>query len=122
VTAQPSGTLVFKIVHASEWAEAERTGAYEGSAKDRAGGFLHFSTAGQLEETLKRYYAGADDLVLVAAKESALGAALKYEHAASRGEDFPHLYGALSVSAVAWVRPIGRDANGAAVLPSLTPK
>jgi uncharacterized protein (DUF952 family) len=112
-------TLIYKIVHASEWAEAERAGVYEGSAKDRADGFLHFSTASQLAETLKRYYAGANNLVLVAVREATLGNALKYEHAPSRGEDFPHLYGALPVSAVVWVRPIGRDSSGAAVLPSL---
>jgi uncharacterized protein (DUF952 family) len=110
-------TLIFKIVHASEWAQAERARTYEGSAKDRADGFLHFSTASQLEETLTRYYAGATDLVLVAVRETALGDALNYEHAPSRGEEFPHLYAALPVTAVAWARPIGRDANGAAVLP-----
>jgi uncharacterized protein (DUF952 family) len=111
--------LIFKIVHADEWAAAARDGLYRGSAKDRADGFLHFSTAPQLAETLRRYYAGATDLLLVAVDEAALGAALKYEHAPSRGEDFPHLYGAVPVSAVLWARPIGRDASGGAILPPL---
>ena len=63
-----------------------------GSAHDRADGFLHFSTAAQLPETLRLYYAGQDDLMLVAVDAAALGAALKWEHSTSRGEDFPHLY------------------------------
>ncbi len=111
--------LIFKIVHASEWREAERSGFYSGSAKDRADGFLHFSTAPQLAETLRRYYAGATDLLLVAVDETALGAALKYEHAASRGEDFPHLFGSLSSAVVNWVRPISHNAADEAVLPPL---
>jgi len=110
-------SLIFKIVHAAEWREAERAGSYSGSAKDREDGFLHFSTASQLAETVRRYYAGADDLLLVAVDDAALGAAVKWEYAASRGEDFPHLYGALPISAVQWVKPIGRDAAGNAIIP-----
>jgi len=111
--------LIFKIVHAAEWAEAESGGSYAGSAKDKADGFLHFSTAPQLAETLRRYYANAGELLLVAVDEAALGATLKYEHAASRGEDFPHLYGVLPRSGVTWTRPLKRDSQGLWLLPKL---
>ncbi len=98
------GMLIFKIVPRAEW---EKVGAeYHGSAHDRADGFLHFSTETQLPETLRRYYAGQTDLMLVAVDAAALGAALKWEHSPSRGEDFPHLYGALPLSAVTWSRAI----------------
>ena len=109
--------LIFKIVHADEWAEAERSGSYAGSAKDKADGFLHFSTASQLTETLKRYYSGATDLVLVAVDDTLLGPALRYEHAASRGEDFPHLYGPLPVTAVVRTNPITSTTSCVDVLP-----
>ena len=108
---------VFKIVPRAEWAEI--TDAYEGSAHDRADGFLHFSTWPQLPETLRRYYADKDDLLLVAADPARLGRLLKWEHSPSRGEDFPHLYGPLPFSAVRWAKPIGRDAGGIAVSPEL---
>jgi uncharacterized protein (DUF952 family) len=107
--------LIFKICHAAEWRDAGHE--YAGSAKDRADGFLHFSTAEQLAGTLARYYADADDLVLVAVDSEALGAALKFEPSRD-GAPFPHLYGALPASAVKWVRPITRDGTGAFVLPS----
>ncbi|HXC55332.1 MAG TPA: DUF952 domain-containing protein [Rhizomicrobium sp.] len=110
---------IFKVVPAAEWAEAERAGAYAGSAHDQADGFLHFSTAPQLAETLRRYYPGRDGLVLVAVDPAPLGAALRWEHAPSRGEDFPHLFAALPITAVRWVRPIARDAGGTAVLPDM---
>lgn len=110
--------LIFKIVPRADW-EAS-SGDYHGSAHDQADGFLHFSTAAQLPETLRRYYAGQDDLILVAVDADALGGALKWEHSPSRGEDFPHLYTALSCDAMKWARPLTRGADGAFVLPKLT--
>ena len=107
--------LIFKIVPRHEW---ERAGdAYQGSAHDQADGFLHFSTRPQLAETLRRYYAGQDGLMLVAVDSGKLGAALKWEHSSSRGEDFPHLYGALPRSAVIWAKPINRKPDGEFLLP-----
>jgi uncharacterized protein (DUF952 family) len=107
--------LIFKIVPRAEW-EAQ-SGDYHGSAHDKADGFLHFSTAAQLPETLRLYYAGQDDLMLVAADSTALGAALRWEHSPSRGEDFPHLYGALSCDAMKWARTLVRKADGTFDLP-----
>ena len=107
---------VFKIVPRAEW-EAS-SGDYHGSAHDRADGFLHFSSGPQLAETLRRYYAGQNDLMLIAVDPAALGGALKWEYSASRGEDFPHLYGVLLTSAVLWVKPIGKDAEGNFRLPA----
>ena len=108
-------SLIFKIVPRADWEQG--TGAYEGSAHDRADGFLHFSTAAQLAESLRRYYAGQTDLMLVAVDAGVLGEALKWEHASSRGEDFPHLYAPLPRSAVLWARPIQRDIKGEFLLP-----
>ena len=113
-------TLIFKIATATDWSEAERLGAFDGSAHDKADGFLHFSTAAQLSETLRLYYAGQDNLVLVAVHAETLGDALKWEHAPSRGEDFPHLFAPLPLSAVRWTRRLIRDATGTFTLPSLT--
>ena len=111
-------SLIFKIVPRPEW-EAQ-SGDYHGSAHDRADGFLHFSTAAQLPETLRLYYAGQDDLMLVAVDADALGAALKWERSPSRGEDFPHLYAPLSCDAMKWARPITRNAEGNFTLPDMS--
>ena len=107
--------LIFKIVPRAEW-QAD-SGDYHGSAHDKADGFLHFSTASQLPETLRRYYAAQDDLMLVAVDSKALGAALKWEYSQSRGEDFPHLYAPLSPDAIKWARLIKKDATGEFLLP-----
>jgi uncharacterized protein (DUF952 family) len=111
--------VIFKIAQASEWQEAKRTGCFSGSEKDRADGFIHFSTSAQLAETLRRYYAGANDLLLIAVDDTELGAALKWEHAPSRGEDFPHLYAPLQISAVKWTAPIAHDSKGIPIVPPM---
>jgi uncharacterized protein (DUF952 family) len=108
-------TLIFKIVPRAEW-EAE-SGDYHGSAHDKADGFLHFSTAAQLPETLRLYYAGQDDLTLVAVAAEALGDKLRWEFSQSRNEDFPHLYGALPCDAIKWAKPLARDDAGGFMLP-----
>jgi len=46
-----------------------------------------------------------------------LGSVLKWEHSPSRGEDFPHLYGVLLTSAVLWVKPLAKNAEGGFLLP-----
>jgi len=112
--------LIFKIVPRAEWEAG--SGDYHGSAHDRADGFLHFSTQSQLAETLRRYYAGQDDLMLVAVDPAALGPALKWEFSSSRGEDFPHLYAPLTCDAMKWARPLKRDENDNFVLPDLDKK
>jgi len=108
--------VIFKIVHADEWRGAEAVGVYHGSAKDKADGFLHFSTEDQLIGTLTRYYADTNDLILVAVDADALGDALKFEPSTA-GELYPHLHDHLPLSAVKWARPITRDEAGKFRLP-----
>ncbi len=81
---------IFKIVHAEEWREAERVGEYSGSARDHADGFLHFSNAEQVPDTLAKYYAGMGDLIVVCVDAERLGQALKLEPSRD-GAMFPHL-------------------------------
>jgi uncharacterized protein (DUF952 family) len=102
--------LIYKIVPASLWRQAEAEGHFGGAPVDLQDGYIHFSTAAQLPETAARHFAGETDLLLVAVDEGACGDALRYEP--SRGGDlFPHLYETLPLSAVRWVKalPLGPD-------------
>ena len=101
-----------------EWDAARAKGEYAGSSQDVADGFIHFSTAGQLPESARRHRAGQAGLVVIAADPAALGAALRWEPSRS-GALFPHLYGALPVSAVVWVRDLPLGADGQHILPAL---
>ena len=109
-------SLIYKICTAAEWREAERAGAYCGSAVDRRDGFIHFSTAEQAVETAAKHFAGQRDLVLVSVDAEALGTRLKWEPSRG-GALFPHLYGELGLTAVRGVDPLPLDAAGRHVFP-----
>lgn len=105
--------LVYKICPGAEWTQATVGGSYAGSAADRADGFIHFSTAGQVPETAARHFAGQRDLVLVQVDTGRLPPdALKWEPSRG-GALFPHLYAPMPVSAALRVDPLPwRDGAG----------
>jgi uncharacterized protein (DUF952 family) len=111
-------TLIYKICSEALWRETERAGVFAGAAIDLEDGYIHFSTAAQAPETAARHFAGQGDLVLVAVAAEALGDSLRREP--SRGGDlFPHLYGALRLDAVRWVRALPLGPDGRHVFPEL---
>ena len=104
-------TLIYKLVAADEWRAAQATGAYPGSAADRADGFIHFSTAAQAPGTAAKWFTGRTDLMLVAVEAEALGENLRWE-ASRDGALFPHLFAPLPIGAVRWSRPLRLGAEG----------
>jgi uncharacterized protein (DUF952 family) len=109
--------IIYRIVAAEAWQSAERAGSFGGSEHDVRDGFIHFSTAAQVRETAARHYAGQADLLLLGVSVDALGAALRWEPSRG-GALFPHLYAALSLSAVLRVDALFLAADGAHVFPS----
>ncbi|MGA7489901.1 MAG: DUF952 domain-containing protein [Xanthobacteraceae bacterium] len=113
-------TTIYKVCESALWREAERAGMFRGAAVDLRDGFIHFSTANQVRETAARHFPGAADLMLIAVDAAALEGPLKWE--VSRGGDlFPHLYGALPLAALRWVKPLPLGGDGQHVFPELTP-
>ena len=111
--------IIYKIVPATLWQDALKSGEFKGAAIDLSDGFIHFSTAGQVAETAARHFAGARDLLLVAVDGNRLGDKLVFE-ASRGGAFFPHLYGPLSLDAVLWEKPLPLGADGAHVFPELS--
>ena len=90
---------IYKILPRSEWEAARAAGVFEGSAVDRADGYIHFSTAAQAGETARKWFSGQPDLVVLEVEADDFGEALRWEP--SRGGDlFPHLYAVLPTRAV----------------------
>ena len=81
--------VVYKIVATDEWREAEAAGVFAGAAVDRADGFIHFSTAEQAPETAAKWFAGREDLTLVAVDAEALGRATCAGSPRAAGRFFP---------------------------------
>jgi uncharacterized protein (DUF952 family) len=101
---------IYKILPRAEWETALAGGRFEGSAVDLEDGYIHFSTAGQAQETARRHFHGQAGLVVLEVEAEDLGQALRWEP--SRGGDlFPHLYGGLEVARVRSVTdaPLGAD-------------
>lgn len=108
--------LIYKVSTGDVFAASEAAGTFLGMPVDAADGYLHFSTAAQLGETLRRYFAGQSGLALFSVAVSPLGEALKWE--VSRGGDlFPHLYAPLSMSAVRDKAVIAVATDGSVTLP-----
>jgi uncharacterized protein (DUF952 family) len=109
--------LIFKVLTASQWDEIQREGWFKGAPVDLADGYIHFSTAAQLPETLARHFAGESGLVVAASETDALDDALKWEP--SRGGDlFPHLYRDLFLAEIVWAEPLDLGTDGRHVLPA----
>ena len=109
-------TTIYKICEDKMWRDAERGGAFFGSAVDYADGFMHLSSADQVAGTAGRHFTGMAGLVLVAVDAEALGPALKWEPSRG-GALFPHYYGSLRLDLVAWAKPFSsRDVNICALI------
>ena len=92
-------TTAYKILTTNQWAQFQTEGVFTGAPVDLADGYIHMSTADQLDETLAKHFAGQSGLVIATIDLTQLGDALKWE--VSRGGAlFPHYYGALPMAAV----------------------
>jgi uncharacterized protein (DUF952 family) len=109
--------FVYKIATEAAFAPSRGGPSFAGMPIDAADGYMHFSTATQLPETLRLHFAGQGDLVLLAVRTADLGADLVWEPSRG-GALFPHLYGGpLPISAIAWEAPLSVAADGSCILP-----
>jgi len=88
----------YKVLTADQWA-ALRAGTFEGAPVDLADGYVHLSTASQLKGTLQKHFAGQTGLMVATVDLTRLGDAVRWEISRG-GEEFPHLYGRLTMDAV----------------------
>jgi uncharacterized protein (DUF952 family) len=111
--------FIYKIATEAVYAPARNAVSFEGMPIDAIDGYMHFSTATQLRETLRLHFAGQGGLVLLAVKAASLGDGLVWEP--SRGGDlFPHLYGRPLLNAhVVWEASISVAADGSCDLPEV---
>jgi uncharacterized protein (DUF952 family) len=113
-----SNPFIYHMCRHDEWAAALAAGRYAGSSQDVADGFIHFSTADQIEESAAKHRAGQGGLVLLTVATDRLGSALRWEPSRG-GQLFPHLHGPLSPDAVIAVDPLPLGPDGRHVFPPL---
>jgi len=107
--------LAYKVLTAAELAALE-SDRFAGSPADARDGFVHLSTAAQLEGTLAAHFTGQRDLWLAAVDVAAAGPALRWEPSRG-GALFPHLHAPLTLNEIVAYGPLEREADGAIRLP-----
>ena len=92
---------------------AQPVGEYAISSRGRTleqEGFVHASYPGQIAGVLQRFYSDVTEpMCLLVIDPEKLGAPVVDENLAGGDELFPHIYGAIPVSAVVEVVPLVRD-------------
>lgn len=92
---------IYKIFRPDEWRALEGAGETRGAPVDLADGYIHFSTAAQVPQTLARHFAREAGTELCACDTDDLGEALRWEPSRG-GALFPHLYRPLRLGEVRW--------------------
>lgn len=95
----PAPDRAYKILTADQWQGFVEAGRFAGAPVDLADGYIHLSTASQLQETLDKHFAGQTGLVVAEIDLAPYGDAVRWE--VSRGGAlFPHLYAELTMATV----------------------
>jgi uncharacterized protein (DUF952 family) len=111
-----SALIAYKVLTGTQMAQLEADGVFKGAPVDLSDGYIHLSTAEQLDDTVTKHFAGQSDLHIAAVDLEALGDAVKWEPSRG-GALFPHVYGALPLSAVIAYSALERGGDGKLRLP-----
>jgi uncharacterized protein (DUF952 family) len=91
--------MIYKVLTLNEWKLAKETGVIITNV-DKNDGFVHLSTARQLNATLSMYFQDSSKVMLLEVSHNKVKKILKYEptnSGSSRKGFFYHLYGELLV-------------------------
>ena len=94
-----TASTAFKVLTQQQWADFERERVFRGAPVDIADGYIHLSTAEQLEGTIARHFAGQSCLMIAEVDLVQFGDAIRWEESRG-GVLFPHLYAELPIHAV----------------------
>ncbi len=111
---------IFHVTSPAEWAAALAIGEYRQSTRGQTlaeVGFIHCSYAGQVERIADLIYAGETTLMLLVIDPALAASPIRPEAFEPGGELFPHIYGALPVSAVVEAVELHANAAGRFRLP-----
>jgi len=100
---------VYKVLTLEEWEEASKIGQIV-TALDQQDGFVHLSSATQLNMTLSLYFLKEEKVILLQINEGDIIEGLTYEYAEKRGGEFAHFYGELSTDKISQSWHLDRSA------------
>ena len=100
---------VYKVLTLEEWEDASKIGQIV-TALDQQDGFVHLSSATQLNMTLSLYFLKEENVILLQINEGDIIDGLTYEYADKRGGEFAHFYGKLSTDKISQSWHLDRSA------------
>ena len=106
----------YKVLTVEQMTVLEHEGSFAGAPVDLVDGYIHLSTAAQLQETLDKHFAGQEGLWLAAVDLDALADMVKWEPSRG-GQLFPHIYGPLPLDAVIAYSELHYEPDGSLRLP-----
>ena len=108
--------IAYKVLTAEQMTALGQDGSFAGAPVDLTDGYIHLSTAAQLQETLDKHFAGQEGLWLAAVDLEALADAVKWEPSRG-GQLFPHIYAPLPLDAVIAYSELHYEPDGSLRLP-----
>ena len=90
--------LIYHVTTPANWEKYQDRPSYQTESLQTEG-FIHCSYANQLDGVLKRYFSGAEKVVILTLDTEKLKSKLVAE-TSTGGEAFPHIYGRLNHNAV----------------------
>ena len=106
---------IFHVTAATDWEAAVAAGEYRLSTRGKTlveQGFIHASTAEQVEGVANAVYRGSDGLVVVVIDANRVSSEIRYERPLGSEEEFPHIYGPLNIDAVVGTFPLDPGTDG----------
>jgi len=90
---------IYHICLPKEWIERSVNGFYHHPSLESEG-FIHCSTSAQLNDTIERFFADDEKIIILQIGVSHLVPELKFELAPTLNELFPHVYGPINIDAI----------------------
>ena len=115
-SAHPS--WVYYLADEDRLAELQQLGSTRGGPDDLRDGFVHLSTAEQVEQSARKHRKGIDGITLLEFRTDAFGPDLRWELARG-GQAFPHLYAPLPQNALQGMARLNLGPDGFHIFPSL---
>ena len=103
---------IYKVLTLDEWESAKNSGVII-TELDKKDGFIHLSTATQLNATLSLYFSKEESVVLLQIDHSQTQDQLRFEAPippGNRTSSFPHYYGDLNTNFVSKIWHLSRGA------------
>jgi uncharacterized protein (DUF952 family) len=91
--------LIYHVTTQAEWELAQEVGFYKAASLDIEG-FIHCSTALQVDGVVERYFKGKTNLIKLTIDPNKLSSKLVYELSPSINQEFPHVFGVINLDAI----------------------